>query len=308
MSQGIVNPVAGLDISRLRSLPFEVIGNSEVLLIRLPSDPSISPLQHSRRLLLRIGWVFEGLAQVHADARNIPADVAIDGSTILRLLLLVLKNCHQHEVKPTTSASLDYRIWRELALDTILWGIRLLMLSPYEISIDEEDLVLNELQQVKASWGRSETLQSFETFALEELLPSAISSPSLRHLGQDSWQDELRRVVEVMGDTASSGGLSQMFWTLHDIISEASQARRPSGEGKSAGKQPVDQSVSVLRLIRKIYETSHLQSTNTTASEIVRRQLRRLFRVFGISEEEEVAQVSGQGYVGPILANCYSLS
>lgn len=301
MSQGIVNPVAGLDVFRLWSLPFEIIGNSEVQLIRLPSDPPISYLQHGRRLLLRLGWVFEGLAQVHLGEPNVPTGFGIDGSTILRLLLLVLRSCREIAAEPTSSAHLDYRIWRELKLDTILWGMRLLMLSRYEVSIEEEDLIMSELQQVKESWRSSETLQRFETFAFDDLLPSALSSPVSRHVGQDFWQEEMKRIVEVMADTTSPSGLSSMYWTLHDIISEA-QVRRPSGEGRS-GKQPADQSSAVLRLIRAIYETTDLHSTDRMASEVVRRQLRRLFRVFGISEDEGVAQISGERYVGIQVAN-----
>jgi hypothetical protein len=302
MSQGIVNPVVGLEVSRLRSLPFEVIGNSEVILIRLPTDPSTSHLQHSRRLLLRIGWVFEGLAQIHADATNVPTEAVIDGSTIFRLLLLVLKTCRGEEVRPTTSPSLDYRIWREIALDTIIWGIRLLMFSSYEISIDEEDLVMSELQLVKNSWARSEELQIFETFAFEELFPSSVSASFSHHVGQDSWQDEMEKIVEIMADTSSADSFAERFWKLHDILSEASVVRQPSQDRRS-GKQPVDMSGSVLRLIRTIYEKSHIESNNTIVSVIVRRQFRRLFRVYGISEEEEVAQISGHRYVGPNPVN-----
>jgi hypothetical protein len=222
---------------------------------------------------------------LHWDANGVPTDIALESSTILRLVLIVLHECRGDDLERDSPASLDYRIWRQIALETVIWGFRLLMLSRYEMSIDEEDLITTEIQRAKASWILHEELQSFETFAFDELLPSCVSPCIPHRVDQDCWQDELRRIVETMADRTSPISLTKGFWELHDLISEASILPR-SYQGVKAGKQPVGTRDSSLRLILDAFKTSQIHHAETVAADIVKYHLRRLFRNLGISEDE----------------------
>jgi hypothetical protein len=155
------------DIERLI---FEIVGESQVLGIRLPSDKSLPHLQLARRLLFRLKLVFDS----HRSLLLLPPTTAtIPKDWILRTILFIFDICSS--VQQSQHNPLDYLVFRRSALETLLSAVSTFLLSQTSLSIDEDDLLQASIQKLGESWRHVQELSGMEQ-ALLDVVAAALAT------------------------------------------------------------------------------------------------------------------------------------
>lgn len=218
LSRQTVNPVLGLDDLRLTSLLFQVIGVSGVEFIGLPSDPPLSHFRRTRQLLLRLQWIFEALQANHVNITTSTSSLSLNGPTLLRILLLLMKVCSSNELNASSEA--DYNLWRHIALNTIISATRTFLLSEHDTSLEEEDLVLTGLQNLCDIWRENQELSAVEKVLLHDILPHSVSAQNetLPRTTSQGLEKEIENLIAAITGTPSEA--KEHFWALNDKISE----------------------------------------------------------------------------------------
>jgi hypothetical protein len=263
-----INPVLGH--ARLKSLLFEVIGQSEILSINLPIDPPFSAIKHSRQLLLRLKWTLDAFNLSCFDPAQVLTIQSLEGSTTLRILLRILKLCSSESVHGTPPA--DYQVWRYIALDTMVTAMQVLLLTKYEVSPDEEDLVLSAIQQVVRIWGEARPLSASEGALLEHILPGSIGANHEEdsRVQQIPLEEALDYVSASVMDSPSVS--PESFWRLYNTVSQIIFRLGVDVGDAESSFNPV-RAVSV---VNAIIEKSTSASGHETSIAIVKHQIQRL--------------------------------
>jgi hypothetical protein len=143
-------------------LVFEIVGESQILGVRLPCDKPLSQLQLTRRLLFRLKLVFD-CHRFLLLQRLAPA--TISRNSMLRIFLLALEICgsiHECQHNP-----LDYLLFRRNAMETLLSLVSVFLLCQSSLAIDEDDLLQGSIQKLRKSWRRVQDLSVMEQALLD---------------------------------------------------------------------------------------------------------------------------------------------
>lgn len=220
MLSNTINPALGIEDSRLRSLPFEIIGFSNLTTIRLPSDPAFSLFKHNRQLLLRLKWMFDALHFARFDSTKVLKVPNLERSVALRLFLRLLKLCSSESIENVSTA--DYHIWRYLALESILSGMQVMISELQELDQDEEDLIEEEIQKVATTWNSTYKLTTTEECLLEQILPNSgghcyYNDVKLHRMSQGTVESmAIDITTAINAQTLQPAG----FWRLYKTVSE----------------------------------------------------------------------------------------
>ncbi|KAF2463997.1 uncharacterized protein BDR25DRAFT_346915 [Lindgomyces ingoldianus] len=259
-----VNPAVGLDNSRPGSLLFEVIGASEASLVRLPNDPPYSQLRHDRQVLLRLQWILDAVCVSHPAPTLFPTAPPIDGPTILRIILFILKICTSN--KTVGGSSLDYTIFRFVALDALVAATRVLLLSKYNVSLEEEDLVMTQIQALVNAWDQKRSLSLTEKAFLEDMLPGSIVlqyENGVQSTRLSPEEDAERQFATVLTKGCAT---PDTFWTLRDTLMNLIIA--PPMDHRVDGAGRYDPS-PILRIIATASEQSRSGNVSVLSTAIV---------------------------------------
>ncbi|KAF2742496.1 hypothetical protein M011DRAFT_268113 [Sporormia fimetaria CBS 119925] len=278
MSRHIENPVASVNCCRLKLFAFEVAFEAAV---PLPSDPPLSRQRRSRRLLLRLAWIFLGLQHNHLYTTSEAAASALDSSSTFRVVLHALKDweeCSASDVsrvphsKAPEGTHQECKIWRYLALDFLANVTEWLQLLPTPLSIDEDE-VLTQLHSMKVAWEADASVSSLEVEVLRHIITDWDSSG-------ESQATEDSALTPEPNDTLFEGRLKRIIseeavafgqWlgeekALSPAVSVRSRGRRPSSFSILHGS-PTDSKISIHSAPRSIEGRSgHVEHESSRTS------------------------------------------
>jgi hypothetical protein len=150
----------------------EIIGDSQLLHVRLPSDPQTSQSQQARRLFLRLKWVFDShrVLLLRPSATPTPP---IEKKLLLRTILHIIDIADS--VQSSQEKNLDYLLFRRIVLETLLSAVGVFLISQSPLSFDEDDLLQSRFSQLVEGWRETQDLSKLE-FILQEIILAAITA------------------------------------------------------------------------------------------------------------------------------------
>jgi len=160
-------------MNQLDPLVHEVLGQAQIQATRLPTDPYNSQIRSVRQLLLRLKWIFECGC---TDVSHLPhtSKLTFSGEEIFRLILHII---HLAGSESTThEAHLDYSVFRQISIETLISVLRAFVSSKHTMTIDEEDLIKSQLEILVDSWRHRQELSRIESVLLTELIPLTITA------------------------------------------------------------------------------------------------------------------------------------
>jgi hypothetical protein len=150
----------------------EIIGESQIISIRLPSDPQLSQLQQCRRVLLRLKWVFDSYRVVLLRPSATPT-ATIERTFLLRVILHIIHtSC---SIQDFQEKNLDYPLFRRIALETLLAAVSVYLLSQPPLSFDEDDLLRSRIEDLLEEWQKTQELSELEC-ALQGIIVSVLTA------------------------------------------------------------------------------------------------------------------------------------
>jgi hypothetical protein len=153
-------------------LIYEIIGESQIVAIRLPSDPQLSQLQQCRRSLLRLKWVFDA-HRISLLKPSAAPTATIERTFLLRAILHIVQV--SSSVRNFQEKNLDYPLFRRIALETLLAAVSVYVLSQPALSFDEDDLLRSQIEELLEDWQRTQELTELEC-ALQGIIVSVIAA------------------------------------------------------------------------------------------------------------------------------------
>jgi hypothetical protein len=172
-----------------------IIGDSQLLHVRLPSDPQTSQSQRARRLFLRLKWVFDShrVLLLRPLAASTPP---IERSLLLRTILHII--IVADTVHGSREKTLDYLVFRRIVLETLLSAVGVYVISQSPLSFDEDDLLQSHLSQLVEGWRQAQDLSDVELI-LHRTILAAITA----HQEDDSEDSQFAPLSSVDHDTVS---------------------------------------------------------------------------------------------------------
>jgi hypothetical protein len=156
--------------------------------------------------------------------------------------------------------------------------------------MEEDDLAQERLQNMCASWESREPLSTTEHYLLRQVVPSSLDPGFgyMQFLRDNPWEVQVTDIVRTLAEGAEAS--RDVFWNLHDIITEASMC--PDIVLESESEHHAGQgSETASRVIRMAVETVQSGTVRESSVATVFYQMRRLACSFGIGDDE--VRVSG---------------
>lgn len=154
-------------------LIYEIIGQSQISSTRLPTEPQISQLQQTRKLLLRLKWVFDS-QRVSLLRSSLQLAAPIDRQFLLRVILHVMLLAGSDQ--PFEERNIDYLVFRRIALEALLSVVSLYLFSQSPFTFHEEDLFQSQLQQLVERWQQVQPLSETDSIIVDKIIPAAITA------------------------------------------------------------------------------------------------------------------------------------
>jgi hypothetical protein len=158
--------------SNVEPLIHGIIGESQIVSIRLPSDPQLSQLQQCRRLLLRLKWVFDSYKVVLLRPSATPTST-FERTSLFRVILYIIQV--SSSIQDFQEKNLDYPLFRRIALETLLSAVSVYFLSHSPLSFDEDDLLRSRIAELLEKWQKAQELSELEC-ALQGIIVSVLSA------------------------------------------------------------------------------------------------------------------------------------
>jgi hypothetical protein len=164
-----------------------LIGQASVEKNSLPSDPPSYQIQRGRRLLLRLKWILDSqrfIIRFLNRSKN-----TISREVVFRLLLHVLAMASSETAAYPRHE--DYALYRRVILDVLLSAFHLLMLIDSKVTMDEQDILRSNLENMLQRWRDVSELSPMENNLLGDITIASIEDmedmPSLTHHNFDSF-------------------------------------------------------------------------------------------------------------------------
>lgn len=151
----------------------EIIGQSQISSARLPTEPQVSHIQQTRKLLLRLKWILDS-QRVSLLRSSLVTAAPIERQFLLRVIshVMLLAGCN----KTSQERNIDYLVFRRIALEALLSAVSLYLLSQSPFTLPEEDVFQSQLQQLVEGWKEVEPLSETDSIIANKIIPAAFTA------------------------------------------------------------------------------------------------------------------------------------